>query len=429
MPVFAGRRVVLGVGGSVSAYKAAELARALVRGGARVRTLLTVAACRFIRPTLMAALTGEPAASVLFAAEGDRPAVDHVAWAEWAEVGIVAPATADLLAKLAAGLADDLLTTWLLAFPGPVVLAPAMNRHMWSHPAVRRNLEALRADGHTLVAPGYGSLAAGEGDGWGRLAEPDAILEALTAVFAAGASRRPPLAPPLAAVLAGRTVVVTAGPTREYLDPVRFLSNPSSGRMGYALAEVARDMGATVTLITGPVTLAPPPRVKVVRVVSAMEMRTAALTAAAGADVVLFAAAVSDWRPAETATSKQKKGEAQEQVLRLLRNPDISAEAGAARLAPVMVGFAAEAGAGVDEAERKLVAKQLDLVAFNDVREAGAGFAGEDNHVVLVDRAGAREEIGPAGKREVAARILARAAALLPGGAGPASGAGGAHGA
>jgi phosphopantothenoylcysteine decarboxylase/phosphopantothenate--cysteine ligase len=396
------RRVVLGVCGSVAAYKAAFLARELGRRGVAVRTILTAAARRFVAPTLFEALTGEPCATALFPEPGEVPA-DHVAWAAWAEAGVVAPATADLLGKLAAGLADDLLTAWLLAFPGPVVLAPAMNHRMWAHPAVARSVARLRADGYRFVGPEFGPLAAGEGEGWGRLAEPAAVAEAVLGV----------LEGPRGGALAGRHVVVTAGPTREPLDPVRFLSNPSTGRMGFALAEAARDMGARVTLVTGPVALPPPEGVRVVPVVTALEMRDRVLEAVADADLCVFAAAVSDWRPEEVAPTKLKRGDGA-LVLRLVPNPDVSAEVGRQKGRRVLVGFAAEAGAGLAEAERKLRAKGLDLIAFNDVREPGAGFGAESNHVVLLDREGGREEIGPAPKRVVAERILVRAAALLP---------------
>ncbi len=402
----------------MAAYKSAALARELVRRGCAVRTMLTAAAQHFVTPALFAALTGEAAATALFPVrQGDAtpPPTDHVAWAAWAEAAVIAPATADLLGRMAGGLADDLLTTWLLAFPGPVVAAPAMNRHMWSHPAVQRNVARLRADGVRVLQPGFGALAAGEGEGWGRLPDAADVVSALEDVFAAGPPRpRPELPPPCPPLLRERAVVVTAGPTREPIDPVRFISNPSSGRMGYAFAEAARDMGGRVLLVSGPVALPPPAGVDVVSVTTALQMRDAVLAAAPTADLVVFAAAVADSRPAEPSATKLKKGQALEGTLSLVRNPDISAEVGAMGGRRVLVGFAAEAGAGVEEAERKLRAKGLQLVAFNDVREAGAGFGAETNRVVLVDRDGGREEIGPASKRAVAERILARAATLLP---------------
>jgi len=408
--LLSGRAVVLGVSGSMAAYKAAHLARELLRRGATVRVILTPAGANFVGAPLFAALTGQPTATDLFA----PGAPDHIALAAWADAAVVAPASADLLGKVAAGIADDYLTTWLLAFTGPVLLAPAMNRHMWSHPAVRRNVATVVADGAHVLPPAYGPLGAvGEGAGWGRLPEPPAIADALEALLGGGgAARRPEVAAPRAD-LAGRRVVVTAGPTREPLDPVRFLSNPSSGRMGYALAEAARDRGAEVTLISGPVTLPAPPGMAVVPVTTTLEMRDALLQAASGADLVIGAAAPADWRAAEVSPTKVKKGEAAERVLHLVANPDILAELGRRKGTAVLVGFAAEAGAGPEEALRKLRAKNLDLIAFNDVREPGAGFAVDTNRVLLLDRHGEREDVGPLPKREVAERILDRALRLL----------------
>jgi phosphopantothenoylcysteine decarboxylase/phosphopantothenate--cysteine ligase len=334
---------------------------------------------------------------------------------------VVAPATADLLAKAAAGIADDYLTTWLLAFPGPVLFAPAMNRHMWSHPAVQRNVRQLQADGARVLTPGYGPLGAvGEGEGWGRLPEPEAIADELARLFAGGGpARRRELPPPRPRTLTGRRVVVTAGPTREPLDPVRFFSNPSTGKMGFALAEAARDRGAEVLLVSGPVALPDPPGLTVRRVTTALEMYTAvlqALEATGGADVVVGAAAVADWRPAEVSAVKRKRG-SEPLVVQLVPNPDILAEVRARGLGRVLVGFAAEAGAGPEEALRKLRAKGLDLIAFNDVRQPDAGFGADTNRVVLVDRHGQQEETGLVSKREVAERILDRVEALL--GSGP----------
>ncbi len=404
--MLADRRVVLGVGGSVAAYKAAELVRELRRGGAEVRVILTAAARRFVGDALFAGLTGMPVARDLFAPQS----VDHIALARWGQVGVVAPATADILARAAAGVADDYLTTWLLAFPGPVFFAPAMNRHMWSHPAVQRNVARLRADGASVVDPGWGPLGAvGEGEGWGRLADPSMIAAAV--VGAVGRPPRAELPPPGTDLLRGRHVLVTAGPTREPLDPVRFLSNHSSGKMGYALAASAREMGARVTLVTGPVALEAPSSVTCLRVGTALEMRDAVQRAGADADVVVAAAAVADWRPAEVSETKIKKQEAGA-VLRLVRNPDILAELGLDKRGRVLVGFAAEAGAGPEEALRKLRAKHLDLCVFNAVG-AGGAFGAETNTVVIWDALGHSEAVGPLPKRAVADRILQRAADCL----------------
>ncbi len=407
-----GRRIVLGIGGSVAAYKAAHLTRELLRRGAEVRVILTAAAQQFVGAPLFSALTGHAVATDLFA----PGAPEHVALAAWAEAAVVAPATADLLAKAAHGSADDYLSTWLLAFPGPVLFCPAMNRHMWAHPAVQRNLAALLGDGARVLPPLHGALGArGEGEGWGRLPEPADIADRVAALFSTGpAARRPELPPPPRPVLAGRSVVVTAGPTREALDPFRFLSNPSTGKMGYALAEAARDRGAHVTLVAGPVALQDPPGIRVVHVTTSVEMRDAVMAAAEGADILIGAAAVADFRPAEVSPVKIKKAAVDADLtLRLVRNPDIVAEAGGQDLFRVRIGFSAEAGAGPDEARRKLEAKRLHLIAYNDIREPGAGFAADTNRVLLLDREGRQEDTGLVSKREVAERILDRAAALL----------------
>ncbi len=426
------RRIVVAVGGSVAAYKGVELVRELGRAGAEVRCILTPAGARFVGAALLRACSGRPVATDLFA-PGEP---DHVELAAWAEAAVVAPATADILGRAAAGQADDYLGTWLLAFPGPVLFCPAMNRHMWSHPAVQRNVAALEADGARVLPPGYGALAsAAEGSGWGRLREPEEIAGALAALLGAGAApRRPELpAPPApgggAGGLAGRHVVVTAGPTREPLDPFRFISNPSSGRMGYALAEAARDRGADVALVSGPVALPAPRGVAVRRVTTTLEMRQAVLDAAGAggraADVVIGAAAVSDFRPAEVSPVKIKRGTRAALTLSLVANPDIIAEVGRGRLATVVVGFAAEAGAGPEEAERKLREKGLDLCVWNDVRAPGAGFGTDTDRAVICDRLGAREDTGTIAKRELAERILDRVERLLAGddsGAAPARG-------
>jgi phosphopantothenoylcysteine decarboxylase/phosphopantothenate--cysteine ligase len=409
-----GRRVVVGVGGSIAAYRAAELVRELLRRGAEVRCILTEAGARFIGPALLAACSGQPVATDLFA----PGAPEHVALAAWAEAAVVAPATADVLGRAAAGLGDDYLATWLLAFPGPVLFCPAMNRHMWSHPAVRRNIETLRAAGARVLEPGFGALGArGEGEGWGRLREPAEIADALGSLLAGGApDRRAELPPPRPRSLEGRRVVVTAGPTREMLDPFRFLSNPSSARMGYAVAEAARDRGAAVVLVSGPAALPAPAGVTLRAVTTALEMHAAVMEATAEpAAIAVGAAAVADFRPAEVSPVKIKRPHAEgaEAVLRLVANPDIIAAVGRGRRAAVVVGFSAEAGLGPEEAERKLHAKRLDLCVWNDVREADSGFGAESERAVLVDAAGGREDLGLLPKRALAERILDRAEALL----------------
>ncbi len=399
--MLAGRRIVLGVGGSIAAYKAAVVVRLLLGAGAQVRVVLTEAATRFVGAALFAGLTGEPVATDLFA----PGVIDHIALARWAEAGLVAPATADLLARAATGLGDDYLTTWLLAFAGPVLFAPAMNHRMWEQPAIRRAVATLEADGRHFVGPTHGPLGApGEGQGHGRLAEPEAIAAALEFL----------LTPRQGSRFAGRRAVVTAGPTREPLDPVRFLSNRSSGRMGFALAEALRDRGARVTVVRGPVALPDPHGVRVVAVGTALEMQAAVQAEAKGAAAVFAAAAVSDWRGRAVHPVKWKRGGTATLTVELVANPDILAELGRDPQGRVLVGFAAEAGADLDEARRKLQAKGLDLIVYNDVREPGAGFEVETNRVTILHRDGAVAEVGPLHKRSVAEAIVDAAERWLP---------------
>lgn len=402
-----GRHVVVAISGSVAAYKGADVVRQVMHRGAAVRVILTRAAARFVQPRLLEALSGHPVASDLF--ERGAP-VDHIELARWADVAAVAPATADVLSTTAVGLAPDFLGTWLLAFPGPVLFAPAMNRWMWVHPAMQRNVDRLRADGYHFCGPDYGEAASPEeGIGWGRLADPAQIVAALEDVVAA-----PPRSLALPGKLVGRRVLVTAGPTREAIDPVRFLSNPSSGRMGWAIAEAARDMGAEVTLVAGPSEQAPPAGIHFERVVTTEEMLAQALAVFDQCDLVVAAAAPADWRPQQVSDTKVRKSDVgPEWSLALVPTPDVIGTLGARKGHQVLVGFAAEAGAGLASARQKLVSKHLDLIAYNDVTESGAGFASERNHVFLLDPAGGLEEIGPASKRAVAERLLVRAAALL----------------
>ena len=378
-------KVLLGVGGEIAAYKAAELARLLMQDGHTVTTVMTGAAEKFVQPLTFAALTGRKVLTDLFAIED---AIEHIAVAEDHEVFVVAPATADLIAKLAHGLANDFLTTVYLAFTGQVVLAPAMNVNMWRHPATQANLETLRGRGHRIVEPGEGYLACGM-TGPGRLAEPAAIAAAL---------RRPQ-------DFAGRTVLITAGPTQEPLDPVRYISNRSSGKMGYALAEAASARGARVILVSGPVTLAAPSGVEVVRVKTAAEMRDAVFARLDEADVVIKAAAVADFHLAHVPEQKVKKTGARIS-LELDPTVDILAEVGRRKTRQFLVGFAAETQNVVAEARRKLEAKNCDMVVANDVSGSEVGFESDRNEVVLVRRSGEVVEVPRGSKREVAERIL-----------------------
>jgi phosphopantothenoylcysteine decarboxylase / phosphopantothenate---cysteine ligase len=395
----AGVRVLLGVTGGIAAYKAAQLARLLVGAGATVDPVLTVGARRFVGPATFEGLTGRRVRQDVW---DDIPGETHVALGRAADVAIVYPATAHVLAKLAAGLADDLLTTTLLAARCPLVVAPAMHTEMWQHPATRHNVEVLRARGVHVLGPDDGPLMGGD-VGPGRVAGPEEALALLARLATATGD------------LAGRTVVVTAGGTREPIDPVRYLGNRSSGRMGVALAAAAARRGATVHLVAAPTHLATPAGVTRHDVTTAEQMRAAVLPLAAGADVVIKAAAVADFRPAAAATSKVKK-EAGVPTIDLVRNPDILAELGAARepgSPPLLVGFAAETDDVEAHGRAKLERKRADLLVVNDVSSADAGFEVDTNRVVVLARDGGRTEIPLAGKDAVAERILDEVVARL----------------
>lgn len=391
-----GSRVVLGVGGGVAAYKAAELARGLMEEGCRVQVVMTGAAMEFIRPLTFAALTANKVITGLFnQSSGEEmlaSAVEHIAVAQENDLLAVAPATADLLAKFAHGIAGDFLTTLYLAFQGPVLLAPAMNTAMWEHPATKANIETLIQRGNSVVGPASGLLACGT-TGPGRLAEVEAITaEALRLLR----PRRD---------LAGETVLVTAGPTREPIDPVRFISNRSSGKMGYAVAEAAADRGAEVILISGPVDLAPPRGVSLVRVQTAAEMYQAVMAALDRATIVVKAAAVADYHVANVPSQKVKKSSLS-YSLELEPTADILAEIGRRKTSQLVVGFAAETQNLVAEARRKLESKNCDMVVSNLVNSAGTGFESDDNEVILVLRTGESVPLPRASKRRIAGQIL-----------------------
>ncbi len=389
-------KVALGVGGGIAAYKAAELARALQERGCAVQVVMTAAARQFVKPLTFAALTGRKVITGLFsqasAEETLSSAVEHISVAQENEVLVVAPATADLLARFAHGLANDFLTTLYLAFTAPVVLAPAMNTNMWRHPATIANLETLRRRGHRIVEPEEGALACGM-VGPGRLADPERIADVVLAVGSPVHD------------LEGETVVVTAGPTEEPLDPVRFVSNRSSGRMGYALAEVAAARGARVILVSGPVHLAVPAGVDVVRVRTAGEMRQAVLERLAGATILIKAAAVADYHLAQVPDQKRKKTGTR-LTLELDPTPDILAELGRIKGNRLLIGFAAETENLESEARRKLVSKNCDMMVGNLVNREGTGFESEENEVLLALRTGESIAVGRASKREIAGKIL-----------------------
>lgn len=397
------RRVLLCVGGGIAAYKACEVARLLVKAGAQVRCALTQAAQRFVAPLTFQALTGHSVAADLWDARQELTA-GHIALADEAELAIVAPATADLLARLRLGLADDVVTASLIAIePSKWLLAPAMNERMWRSPAVAENVAALRARGAHFVGPAVGEMAERTHSGPGRLAEAAEIFAAAEALL--GASRD----------LEGLPVLVTAGPTREHLDPVRYLSNPSTGRMGFAVAEAAQRRGARVTLIAGPTELAPPAGVTVVRIVSALELAEAVNDRAAHMRAIVMTAAVADQRPAEVAPHKLKKGDGDE-VVRLVRTPDILAglnqRFASASPRPLLIGFAAETERVAEHAADKLARKNLDLIVANDVSGPGAGFASEENRVLILERGGACSEVAGS-KRAVADALWDRIRRLL----------------
>ncbi|MDB5480189.1 MAG: dfp [Caulobacteraceae bacterium] len=400
------KRVLLIVGGGVAAYKSLELVRLLRKAGVAVRPILTAAGARFVTALSLGALAEDPVRSDLFSLEGEAE-MGHIELSRSADLVVVAPATADLMAKAANGLADDLASTTLLATDKPVMMAPAMNVRMWLHAATQRNLATLRGDGVVIVGPDEGAMACGE-YGPGRMAEPEAIFGSIMTALRAG--RRP---------LAGRHVLVTAGPTAEPIDPVRVLTNRSSGKQGYAIAAALADLGARVTLVSGPTALATPAGVTRVDVETAQEME-AACRRALPADAAVCVAAVSDWRPDAVFPVKLKKGHAGPPAVTLVENPDILAglsSAGPCR-PTLVVGFAAETNDLEANARAKLARKGCDWIVANDVGEGGSGagiMGGDENEVLLLDAAGA-QRWPRAGKAEVARRLAERiAAALIPG--------------
>jgi len=389
--------VALGVGGGIAAYKSAELARALMERGFAVQVVMTRAAEEFITPLTFAALTGRKVITNLFSASSAEDtlssAIEHIRVAQEHQILVVAPATADLLAKFAHGIADDFLTTTYLAFTGRVVLAPAMNTNMWNHPATQANLRVLRERGHMIVEPEDGVLACGM-VGPGRLAEPERIAEVVAQTVEE--PRRD---------LAGETILITAGPTQEPLDAVRYITNRSSGKMGFALAEEAAARGARVVLVAGPVNLADPSGLDVIHVQTASEMRQAVMERLDAATMIVKAAAVADYHRADAPRHKVKKTAAR-MSLELDPTPDILAEVGRKKGDRLLVGFAAETDHLLDEARRKLETKNCDMIVANLVSQKGIGFDSDENEVVLVRRAGDPITVRRASKRVIAGRIF-----------------------
>lgn len=392
---FREKTIVLGVTGSIAAYKAVSLARRLMAEGAAVQVVMTHTAQRFVGPLTFQELTGRPVGTDLFAPSNAPPAsmgMPHLALAESADLLVIAPASAHCVAKLAHGLADDLLSTLALAAECPVVVAPAMDGGMWTHPAVRSNVLTLRQRGVTVLEPEVGLLASGR-TGKGRLPEEDAILSAIAGALHPVKDFK------------GRRVLITAGPTQEALDPVRFISNRSSGKMGWALAEAARDRGAGVVLIAGPTALPPVSSVTMVPVVTSEDMRKEVITRFLDSDVLIMAAAVADFRPAGSSPGKIPKGRGP-RMLALEPTLDILMELPPRRAGQLVIGFAAETGDLVERARVKLRRKALDMIVANNVTEPGAGFGTETNRATLLDREGRCDALPLMSKLELAHRIL-----------------------
>jgi phosphopantothenoylcysteine decarboxylase/phosphopantothenate--cysteine ligase len=383
------RNVLLGVSGGIAAYKSAELVRQLQELGASVRVIMTRGAMEFITPLTLQALSGNPVHTELLDEEAEQ-GMGHIELARWADLLLIAPATADLIARLAAGRADDLLTTVALATAAPTLVAPAMNQEMWRDPATTANVASLLDRGIQMVGPASGEQACGD-VGPGRMAEPEEIAASAAALFERG-------------MLAGKHIVITAGPTREALDPVRYISNHSSGKMGYALAQAAVDAGALTTLVSGPVTLDPPEHTNLVGVESARDMLDACLPLLQNCDIFIACAAVADYRPAEARDQKIKKGP-EEVTLQLVPNPDIVATVASSEHRPFTVGFAAETNDVMTYARGKLESKGLDMIVANDVSDPGIGFNSDENEAAVL-WPGGEAQLARSGKAALARQII-----------------------
>lgn len=391
------KRIILGVSGGIAAYKAVELLRLLVKAGAEVHVIMTKAAMEFVAPLTFQTLSMNPVHTELFNLISEQE-IGHISLADRADLFIIAPATANSIGKIACGIADDMLTTTVMATKAPVLIAPAMNVNMYGNPIYRDNEERLRRLGYLFVPPEKGLLACGW-EGEGKLAAPESILDSAVAA----------LTPK---TLEGQTIMVTAGPTREEIDPVRFISNHSSGRMGYALARAAQRRGARVILVSGPVSLAAPAGVELVCVESAADMRSAVMAQAGDCTAIIKAAAVADYRPVERKDVKIKKKN-EELTLQLAKNPDILAELGRLKRRPFLVGFAAETGTLKECAAKKLKEKNMDMIVANDVSQADAGFNVDTNRAWLLFRDGREAECPLMSKDEMAGIILEHIAAEL----------------
>jgi phosphopantothenoylcysteine decarboxylase/phosphopantothenate--cysteine ligase len=387
-------KILLGVTGGIAAYKTPELVRRLRDIGAEVRVILTPNAARFVSPLSLAAVSGH---GVIVEQWGDpeRGGVDHIELARWADLLLIAPATANVLAKLAVGIADDALTTYALAHRAAVMVAPAMNTHMLAHPTVLQNIDALRRRGVILIEPVNGLLACGE-EGAGKMPDVPVLVDFVKTHFERAQD------------LKGRSILVTAGPTREPIDPVRYISNRSSGKMGYAIADAARKRGAIVTLVSGPTALVPPAGIEVIHVITAEEMHAAVMAAAPRHQIVIKAAAVSDFAPRTIADRKIKKSDGVEELtLTLKRNPDILTDIARLTPRPFIVAFAAETEAVEANAREKLHRKGADLIVANDVKDASIGFDSDQNEVLIIAASdGSATRIAKSAKREIANRLL-----------------------
>lgn len=390
------KTIILGITGGIAAYKSAELASKLTQAGATVKVIMTEAATEFITPLTLRSLTNQPVVTDMFDSASEF-SIEHVALAEAADLVIIAPATANTIAKLAVGLADNSLTCTVLATEAPVILVPAMNVNMFQNSITQENLTKLKARGFTVVDPEYGRLASGI-IGMGRFPEMDKITSAIEQALGSKDD------------LKGKNIVVTAGGTREDIDPVRYISNRSSGKMGYALAEAARDRGAAVTMVTAPTSLPEPEGIKVTHITSAADMKRAVTKATAKAHALIMAAAVADFQPKQAAKVKIKKESKSGLTLELVKTPDTLAEV---KGNFIRVGFAAESEDLIKNARKKLAGKQLDMIVANDITSAGSGFDVDTNKVTLIDRNGKMEDLPLMSKRQVADRILDRVARLL----------------
>lgn len=392
------KNIVLGVSGGIAAYKSVELLRLLVKRGAAVRVIMTKSACEFVAPLSFQALSSNPVCVSLYE-DTDDAAIRHIDWAREADAVIIAPATANILGKIANGIADDALSTFMLAVTSPRLLCPSMNTYMYENRAVQRNIDKLEEDGYTVVEPGTGELACGT-TGTGRMPDPEIIVDRLCCMLTPKD-------------LAGKKVVVTAGPTREPIDPVRFISNSSSGKMGYAIARAAEYRGATVTLISGPVAIAPPVNVDLVAVETAEAMATAVLEQIGQSDIIFKVAAVGDYRVAETAAHKIKKKDGAAMTLQLAETVDILKTIGERKTNQVVVGFAAETQDLAGNAQKKLAAKNTDMIAANLISEFDSPFNADTNKVHLFYKNGREEQLPEMDKLDLAHALLERVKDLM----------------